>query len=113
MECIVPLVMAKCANGSSKFKHKDVSLSDYTQFDDYLEMVIQFGVSDKSLQGRQRNKGHALVPYALLHLCVQYITLFASAFPLGGAVTMVFIYVELRSDVFKLLHAYRRPEPLR
>lgn len=26
---------------------------------------------------------------------------------------MVFIYVEIRSDIFKLLHAYKRPLPLK
>ena len=47
----------------------------------------------------------------LVHL--QYITLFASAFPLGSAVTLLFLYVEIRSDLFKLLHVYRRPIPRR
>ena len=44
---------------------------------------------------------------------MQYITLFASAFPLGAAVTFVFLYIEVRSDLFKLLTAYRRPLPMR
>lgn len=39
----------------------------------------------------------------------QYITLFASAFPLGAAVTFIFLYMEIRSDLFKLIRAYRRP----
>jgi hypothetical protein len=63
----------------------DTILAEYDQFDDYLEMVIQFG----------------------------YITLFASAFPLGAAVTFLFLYVEVRSDLFKLITAYRRPFPRR
>ena len=44
---------------------------------------------------------------------MQYITLFASAFPLGAAVTFIFLYIEVRSDLFKLLTAYRRPLPMR
>ena len=51
------------------------------------------------------------IPKEVLPLFLQYITLFASAFPLGGAVTLVFLYIEVRSDFFKLLHAYRRPQP--
>ena len=47
----------------------------------------------------------------ILTLSPQYITLFASAFPLGAVVTLLFLYVEVRSDFFKLLHAYRRPQP--
>ena len=47
----------------------------------------------------------------ILPLSPQYITLFASAFPLGAAVTLLFLYMEVRSDFFKLLHAYRRPQP--
>ena len=41
----------------------------------------------------------------------QYITFFASALPLGAAVTLLFLYIEARSDLFKLLYAYRRPVP--
>lgn len=44
---------------------------------------------------------------------LQYVTLFAAAFPLGPAVTLLFVYLELRSDLFKLLHAYKRPFPRR
>ena len=81
----------------------DTILADYDAFDDYLEMVIQFGVSPKQL----------LKHYFLLSLYPQYITLFASAFPLGAVVTFLFLYVEVRSDLFKLLRAYRRPFPRR
>ena len=51
--------------------------------------------------------------FAAVSLTLQYITLFASAFPLGAAVTFVFLYIEVRSDLFKLLNAYRRPLPMR
>lgn len=39
--------------------------------------------------------------------------LFASAFPLGAAITFLFLHVEVRSDLFKLLTTYRRPFPRR
>ncbi len=45
MECVVPLVTGTCMKRKKKFKHGDIYLSEYEQFDDYLEMVIQFGVS--------------------------------------------------------------------
>ena len=38
-----------------------------------------------------------------------YITLFASAFPLGTTITAVFIYIETKSDMFKLERTGRRP----
>ncbi|KAK3710543.1 hypothetical protein QZH41_009363 [Actinostola sp. cb2023] len=60
---------------------KDMVLEEYDQFDDYLEMVVQFG----------------------------YVTLFASAFPLAAAVSIVFLFVETRSDLFKLLYVYQKP----
>lgn len=50
-------------------------------FDDYLEMVMTFG----------------------------YITLFAAAFPFGSTLTCLFIYLETKSDVFKLETVARRP----
>jgi len=50
-------------------------------FDDYLEFVMTYG----------------------------YITLYAAAFPLGSAITSLFIYLEVRSDIFKLEKIARRP----
>jgi len=50
-------------------------------FDDYLEMIMTFG----------------------------YITLFASAFPLGTTITSIFIYLETKSDMFKFERTARRP----
>ena len=50
-------------------------------FDDYLEMIMTFG----------------------------YITLFASAFPIGTTITSVFIYLETKSDMFKFERTARRP----
>jgi hypothetical protein len=38
-----------------------------------------------------------------------YITLFASAFPFGTTVTALFIFIEVRSDLFKLEKTARRP----
>jgi len=51
-------------------------------FDEYSEMVIQFG----------------------------YITLFASAFPVAPVMALMNNVVEIRTDAFKLLTAYSRPE---
>ncbi|CAK9033104.1 unnamed protein product [Durusdinium trenchii] len=53
----------------------------YEQFDDFLEMVIEFG----------------------------YVTLFASAFPLAAVVSLVSNLIELKSDMFKLACVYQRP----
>jgi anoctamin-10 len=50
-------------------------------FDDYLEMIMTFG----------------------------YITLFAAAFPLGATVTSIFIYIETKSDTYKMEKLSRRP----
>ena len=49
MECVFPLVTSSCMKRRLNSKHADVFLSEYDQFDDYLEMVIQFGVSRKTL----------------------------------------------------------------
>nr|XP_058973340.1 anoctamin-10-like [Pocillopora verrucosa] len=60
---------------------QDIVLEEYEQFDDYLEMVVQFG----------------------------YVTLFASAFPLAAVVSIVFLFIEGRADLFKLLYVCQRP----
>ena len=52
-------------------------------FDDYAEMVIQFG----------------------------YTTMFVAAFPLATVLSLVNNYVEIRVDGWKLCHLCRRPEP--
>lgn len=61
---------------------QDIVLEEYEQFDDYLEMVVQFG----------------------------YVTLFASAFPLAAAISILFLFIEGRADLFKLLYMYQRPK---
>uniref|UniRef100_A0A7S0IR28 Anoctamin transmembrane domain-containing protein n=1 Tax=Calcidiscus leptoporus TaxID=127549 RepID=A0A7S0IR28_9EUKA len=63
----------------------DSALDEYDDFDDWLEMAIQFG----------------------------YVTLFASAFPLGAALALGCNAVELASDLWKLCHVYRRPAAAR
>jgi Calcium-activated chloride channel len=55
------------------------------EFDDYLEMVIEFG----------------------------YISMFAAAFPLAAAISLVYNLVEMKSDLLKLCFALRRPPSVR
>jgi anoctamin-10 len=64
-------------------KVQEISLDEYDSFDDYLEMIIQFG----------------------------YITMFAAAFPLSGVFSLVFNGVEILSDYYKLKNLHRRPLP--
>ena len=64
---------------------KESGLPEYEEFDDYLEMVIEFG----------------------------YVTLFASAFPLAAALSVACNFIEMKSDLFKLCRVYRRPEAAR
>mmetsp|Transcript_22090 Transcript_22090/g.50505 ORF Transcript_22090/g.50505 Transcript_22090/m.50505 type:complete len:755 (-) Transcript_22090:46-2310(-) len=63
--------------------HALVQLQDpvYDEFDDFLEMVLEFG----------------------------YITLFASAFPLAGVLSIICNIIEMKSDLFKLVWVYQRP----
>ena len=39
----------------------------------------------------------------------QYVTLFASAFPLAAVVSIMFLFIEGRADLFKLLYVCQRP----
>ena len=59
----------------------ELERGDYETFDDYLEMIITFG----------------------------YVTLFASAFPLASLISVVCIWFEARSDLFKLEKLMKRP----
>lgn len=73
----------KQVSGSSLSSEAD--LEEYEQFDDLIEMLIQFG----------------------------YVTLFASAFPLAAFVAVGANYVESRTDLWKLTRLCRRPSPNR
>jgi len=75
--------MAKFEALSAPSVEDEMDLAEYEQFDDYLEMVIQFG----------------------------YVTLFASAFPLASFLSLLCNLVEMKSDLFKLCWVYRRPRP--
>lgn len=60
-------------------------LAEYEQFDDYLEMVIEFG----------------------------YITMFASSFPLASILSIGCNLIELKSDCYKIIWVTQRPTPMR
>eukprot|EP00929_Paragymnodinium_shiwhaense_P067205 TRINITY_DN33835_c0_g1_i1.p1 TRINITY_DN33835_c0_g1~~TRINITY_DN33835_c0_g1_i1.p1 ORF type:complete len:900 (-),score=238.81 TRINITY_DN33835_c0_g1_i1:185-2884(-) len=99
LETVVPYVMKQVETYKKKQKEaaskKDDDLPDESmgsveeqlcreeaeEFDDYLEMVIQFG----------------------------YVTLFAGAFPIAGCLSVACNIVEIYSDYFKLNRVYQRP----
>lgn len=102
IEIVLPIVLQKINTGNLKSKlnkikektgekHnyeralKDQTLDEYEQFDDYLEMVIEFG----------------------------YLTMFASAFPLGSFVQIIYNIIEMKSDAFKLCFVVKRPPVIR
>lgn len=90
-ETLVPLIR----RGFSLFKRQEtyrllelkldwkmqMELEPYEKFDDYMEMVIQFG----------------------------YVVLFASAFPLAAVLSVLCNLIELKSDLFKLTYVMQRP----
>lgn len=87
-ETILPYVLMKRSRKKNKIHSplvEEIQQPEYEQFDDYLEMVIQFG----------------------------YVTLFASAFPLAGILSLVSNLIEVRNDLFKLTYVQRRPRCVR
>lgn len=59
----------------------DLNLDEYESFDDYMEILIQFG----------------------------YVTLFASAYPLASFVMGFAVWLEIRSDCYKLSRVCQKP----
>jgi len=100
-ECVLPYAMQKGWTKDPIGKHKkdddikkdesdgslraETDLEKYEQFDDYIEMLIQFG----------------------------YVTLFASAFPLAAFLAAIANFIEMRSDAWKLCHLHRRPSVIK
>ena len=76
---------AAAASARTAALASELALEPYEDFDDYLEMVIQFG----------------------------YVTLFASAFPRAAALSLACNLLELLADSFKLVALCRRPRPVR
>mmetsp|Transcript_3712 Transcript_3712/g.5662 ORF Transcript_3712/g.5662 Transcript_3712/m.5662 type:complete len:715 (-) Transcript_3712:32-2176(-) len=101
LECIVPMILqrltrkvkddkkGKKTDGLNRKPYSPLSdeakLDEYEQFDDYMEIIIQFG----------------------------YVTLFASAYPLASSIMIIANLVEMRSDTFKLSFICRKPRSLR
>lgn len=71
---------------------EELELSEYETFDDYLEMIITFGYVTL-FAGKTLRSSHSCV----------------AAFPLASFISMVFIYFESRSDLYKLEKLKRRP----
>lgn len=80
MESALPFIIQnrgfKCAIAGTVIEQEldELQKPEYTYFEDYLELVIQYG----------------------------YVTLFAAAFPLGAAITYIFLFFERRSDTYKI-----------
>lgn len=51
--------------------------------------------------------------FVCVYVVVQfgYVTLFASAFPLAGLLGIVMNFIEVRTDLFKLVYVHQRPHP--
>eukprot|EP00756_Hemistasia_phaeocysticola_P051214 Hpha_TRINITY_DN26390_c0_g1::TRINITY_DN26390_c0_g1_i1::g.9322::m.9322/K19327/ANO10, TMEM16K; anoctamin-10 len=63
----------------------ELEADEYESFDDYLEMVIEFG----------------------------YVILFAAGFPLASALSVLCNVIEMKSDLWKLTRVYKRPKAVR
>jgi anoctamin-10 len=80
MEVLLPSVLHYRDGKDSEHPH-DLHLDEYEQFDDYMEILIQFG----------------------------YATLFASAYPLASLAMFGAVWIEIRSDMYKLTHLCQKP----
>ena len=79
-EILLPMALQWRAESDSFHPH-DLHLDEYEQFDDYMEILIQFG----------------------------YVTLFASAYPLASFAMFAAVWLEIRSDIYKLTFLCQKP----
>ena len=84
MESVLPFVQYRL---SKRVTHRDKQQlkSDLDLFDDYIEMLVQFG----------------------------YVLLFARVFPFAACLACIANICEVRSDLFKVLFIHRRPRQQR
>eukprot|EP00980_Cylindrotheca_fusiformis_P024292 scaffold11725_cov116-Cylindrotheca_fusiformis.AAC.1 len=81
LEVVVPMVLHKMNKTVDDGHPQDLDLDVYESFDDWMEILIQFG----------------------------YVTLFASAYPLASLVMFVALMIEIRSDCYKLTYLCQKP----
>jgi anoctamin-10 len=81
-EVLIPMIRQwRGSTGNDACHPHDLHLFEYEQFDDYTEILIQFG----------------------------YVTLFASAYPLASLLMSAAIWLEIRSDCYKLTYLCQKP----
>jgi anoctamin-10 len=80
MEVILPMVLHSL-NVQNNEHPQDLHLDAYEPFDDYMEILIQLG----------------------------YVTLFASAYPLASLIMCAAVWIEIRSDCYKLTYLCQKP----
>jgi hypothetical protein len=81
-EVLIPMIQQwRGSNENDACHPHDLHLFEYEQFDDYTEILIQFG----------------------------YVTLFASAYPLASLLMSGAIWLEIRSDCYKLTYLCQKP----
>ena len=82
LESVLPFTWhALRRKSGSENRIEEELLPEYDAFEDYLEIVMQFG----------------------------YITFFASAFPLAALLSLLGNLIEIRSDIFKFTYIFQRP----
>ena len=81
MEVILPMMLHTVADKKDTEHPYDLHLDAYEEFDDYMEIMLQFG----------------------------YVILFASAYPLASLVMCAAVWVEIRSDCYKLTYLCQKP----
>jgi hypothetical protein len=69
----------KCAHSHVA---EDVLKDEYEDFDDYIEMTIQFG----------------------------YVTMFAAAMPIAATIAFLYTFIEMRADLVKIVYLTKRPK---
>lgn len=82
VEVILPYIVHALSPSRNDREHPhDLHLDQHEQFDDYMEIMIQFG----------------------------YVTLFASAYPLASLIMAGAVWMEIRSDIYKLTYLCQKP----
>ncbi|CAJ1942244.1 unnamed protein product [Cylindrotheca closterium] len=82
-EVAIPMIAHRVTKKAKVEGHpQDLDLEVYESFDDWMEVLIQFG----------------------------YVTLFASAYPMASLVMSVALMIELRSDCYKLTYLCQKPK---
>lgn len=110
-EVVLPYVLLNRAKVEKKMKQKLALAknSKVKEEEQKIDKNTQEYIDHKEMEELEKNEHEPFDEYLEMIITFGYITLFATAFPLASTISIVFLYLESRADIYKLEKLSKRP----